>query len=99
PSRSASLFPTRRSSDLATDQILLTGADLGGKTVEAYEEQLAINFSQFPADEVKGLVRKYGQMANDILAKADTEQGAMAIILAEADRKSTRLNSSHVKIS
>src|SRR5690606_41690415 len=81
-------FPTRRSSDLVIRPVAV-------KTVEQQDEQAFHRIRQQLKSEqtalinqLRGLLNEYGIVIPKGIAKAQ-----------QADRKSTRLNSSHVKIS
>src|SRR5690606_41434374 len=90
--------PTRRSSDLlqrkATGSIVLNGDEILGDSVR---EVLDAGLGFVPEDRnVDGLVGSYTIAENLML---DRYLGEPFVRMGTIDRKSTRLNSSHVKIS
>src|SRR5699024_11869509 len=76
-------FPTRRSSDLKSQDAL-------GKKLRAKDSA---------TDNVRRLLKKARTTANRKNAELKASRVREAQARAEADRKSTRLNSSHVSIS
>src|SRR5690606_41668787 len=89
-------FPTRRSSDLldaARKTVLVFGGSQGGRSINNAVVEAA------PALLARGDVQIVHQTGKihfaDVAARAGVVDGAPPL----ADRKSTRLNSSHVKIS
>src|SRR5690606_41169790 len=86
-------FPTRRSSDLHELDHQADGAgDRGGDVADHEAEELR-----------DGAQRVHDASGPPALARGEAEHGAELLELlpdeAHRDRKSTRLNSSHVKIS
>src|SRR5205814_9377321 len=91
-------FPTRRSSDLVTGQI--------GRAVPEYADQIHEHVRALSdltlLDVFAGCARRWA--ADGLLLIGDSAHthspiGAQGINLAVQDRKSTRLNSSHLGIS
>src|SRR5690606_40283611 len=82
-------FPTRRSSDLNGDKLHLM---LGGKSSQRTYGSFAV------AAGLKRINRSGIQQFSGGIDDGDFDSGTYARVQAQ-DRKSTRLNSSHVKIS
>src|SRR5690606_40724802 len=76
-------FPTRRSSDLLNKQLQVVEG-INGATV---------------IDDTWSITTTSLQAALRVLEKIDSSKKKIAIVGTITDRKSTRLNSSHVKIS
>src|SRR5204862_4656077 len=92
------LFPTRRSSDLRLRRLAQVVEDQAG--LDARESPLRIDLDELVQvlREVDGN-RDVAGLAGETRARAVGEH-RRAIVAADAqDRKSTRLNSSHVEIS
>src|SRR5690606_40034711 len=91
PLRALPAFPTRRSSDLAQEPSLehLVGARADARDERAGVERRLLHL-------VVVVLRVAVQLE---LAHLDEGEVAVGPNLGEVDRKSTRLNSSHVKIS
>src|SRR5690606_41692051 len=87
-------FPTRRSSDLKRS----CGRCYGASTFDPQR----FSFRDFETDAIDGL--KYLKTRSEVDPNAlvvlgASQGGGLAPFIANQDRKSTRLNSSHVKIS
>lgn len=67
-----------------TDQLALSGGDIGTQHIDDYERQLALEYPQWPADELGMLARKYGSHAHQILNRASSIQHPNALLLSEA---------------
>src|SRR5690606_41781124 len=83
-------FPTRRSSDLANPQALLTVSGYAGPDARPHAgvmQEIAISMG-VDAERIRAFPQ----------ARDTAEEAALLAPLLQ-DRKSTRLNSSHVKIS
>src|SRR5690606_40211988 len=87
-------FPTRRSSDL--DPHLL--AQLGVEVGEWFVEQQDVGFEDDAASERHALLLPTRELARSA-ARHRRETDEVEDLAYPPDRKSTRLNSSHVKIS
>src|SRR5690606_40865438 len=90
-------FPTRRSSDLAQDEALARGAQASGSAWN----QLAMGggVRSGAAQNLAMQGNLGGQMGAQEASYAGNQNMLTAGIADQEDRKSTRLNSSHVKIS
>src|SRR5690606_41796515 len=90
----STFFPTRRSSDLAMDE---------GLVARSTQARMADPESGLVLDDVTRILGCYKALTKvDIAADlgADTQPMRRALAFCrDIDRKSTRLNSSHVKIS
>src|SRR5690606_41464129 len=88
-------FPTRRSSDLVERQVAL--ADL----VKVSDEDVYWLYEQDPATGSADLLVEVGRswLRRGPSLITITCGGDQTLVLVRGDRKSTRLNSSHVKIS
>src|SRR5690606_40649742 len=86
--RSLHSFPTRRSSDLEVE----TGAGRFHQTAQFVGEFIAA-----PVQQQRSATHAFVVFARR--HQTDTGRTAAADLVLQADRKSTRLNSSHVKIS
>src|SRR5690606_41944560 len=89
-------FPTRRSSDLVDFLgIRNTMVDVVYNGVGAHF------YKKYDNDEKHEILSKYNLPKKYMLflGNTDPKKNTQNVILAFADRKSTRLNSSHVKIS
>src|SRR5690606_40472172 len=85
--------PTRRSSDLHVTPLSVETSHCRSGATGAFETNSAtkVTFSPVRATASSGCVRNVNSFRNC--------DGANATLLMRTDRKSTRLNSSHVKIS
>src|SRR5690606_39535760 len=88
-------FPTRRSSDLDTSKDFFASEDAGQISFpvllsKEYSSDVTVNFEVIDGTAINGT--HYNVVSNSVVIPAGETQGNI-------DRKSTRLNSSHVKIS
>src|SRR5207253_11197142 len=88
-------FPTRRSSDLGIDLRRVKGSEEGGRIVMA---DLKAYISRLRAAAAAGRPKAAAGQAGGV-APEKIDFGKWGSILKKPDRKSTRLNSSHVAIS
>src|SRR5690606_40108873 len=92
-------FPTRRSSDLSAGHQLVAALRLEAGIDALYDWQGGLVWMQMEADPEADLLRRYIRAlggGHATLVRAPEQ--ARAALPAFEDRKSTRLNSSHVKI-
>src|SRR5699024_11939135 len=87
-------FPTRRSSDLTPPQELIPQFDLVKEVIEAFNFP-NIGLQHFEADDCIGTLATMYANDHDVMILT----GDQDILQLVEDRKSTRLNSSHVSIS
>src|SRR5690606_40721508 len=97
PRRALHSFPTRRSSDLIPGLTLTAGGTLQAGADEVVVGASAEGFAKRLTEWVDSLTRTGG-----LISTRNEEMGNVTKSINEQidrDRKSTRLNSSHVKIS
>src|SRR5204862_8184574 len=92
-------FPTRRSSDLPLAVAALIRA-LSDDEVDVRDEALRtlVLLDRIPSSAEKVLLVELGENNWGMRAEAVTALGKLDTITDDGDRKSTRLNSSHVEI-
>src|SRR5690606_39301436 len=88
-------FPTRRSSDLNSDGTVDMG-DMSAESTKANDENVVFRFQDSYFSTKKADVKKDLIVVEPRQAK---DYKRVEIYMNKEDRKSTRLNSSHVKIS
>src|SRR5690606_39285473 len=97
--RARAPFPTRRSSDLRVgrDVVLAPGGEspLRGRHRDEVVEAIALVDVEVPGDRAEAVGRI--EVAAALGVRPPAPQPLVAILEEQLDRKSTRLNSSHVK--
>src|SRR5207249_10932320 len=84
-------FPTRRSSDLSRSQKII----LSPRRFQKVREEIGGTYSPWPVSDASETFPGYGYL----VANVDVDPATAEKISDLVDRKSTRLNSSHVSIS
>src|SRR5207249_12014403 len=92
-------FPTRRSSDLNIELLFKQCIQYKPAYVVVSTEKLADNLRQRLRERSLSTEVLFGAKALADVASLSEVDTVMAAIVGAADRKSTRLNSSHVSIS
>src|SRR5690606_39652260 len=89
-------FPTRRSSDL---ELEAQGADIIGASLSSAGRYLQLSAHDLPASIAERGVNRERCVESDEIFYVDARGVRVCWLVPREDRKSTRLNSSHVKIS